>query len=166
MLVAATVAAGCGGDGETTVTTTASTTAATETTATTGTTGTGETPTSSTEITAERAALIEEADAICAAGDAQIEAAQEPLAGAPVEEQQAFVTDTLVPAIQDQLDLLAELQPAEADDAEFRGIITDAQAAVDALAADPSLVTTEGVASPFAEVNARAQAFGLEACGS
>ena len=153
------VAAGCGGDDDETTSTTSSTTT-TGTSGASGATGAGGSP--------ERAALIEEADAICTAGDKEIdEAAKEAFGDSQQEpsasDQEAFVEDTVVPNIQDQLDQLSDLDPPEADADEFQGIIDDAQSALDELADDPSVLTSGD--DPFAEVNQRAQAFGLSACG-
>jgi hypothetical protein len=151
------VVAGCGGDDEETTTVSPTTTT---TDAATGATG--------AEVSDERAALIEEADAICAEGDEEIDAEAQELFGdsnqePPAAEQEAFVEDTVIPSVQDQLDQLSELDPPEEDAEEFQSIIDNAQAALDDVAEDPS--TFVGGDDPFAEVNQQAEEFGLTACG-
>ncbi|HEX6116527.1 MAG TPA: hypothetical protein VFY99_05460 [Solirubrobacterales bacterium] len=153
------VAAGCGDDDD--ETTTSSTTTTTEGTS-------GATGATGAEVSEERAALIEEADAICEQGDKEIDAEAQEVFGnsnqePPASEQEAFVEDTVVPNIQDQLDQLSELDPPEEDAEEFQGIIDDAQAALDEVADDPSVIGSGD--DPFTEVNRRAQEFGLTACG-
>jgi hypothetical protein len=156
------VAAGCGGDDDET---TSSTTSSTTTTGTSGASGAS----GAADVSPERAALIKEADAICKAGDDEIDAAAQELYGdqQPSQaDQEKFIEDTVVPNIQDQLDQLAQLDPPEADAEEFQGIIDDAQAALDEIANDPAAyIESEGADSPFEDVNQRAQAFGLSSCG-
>jgi hypothetical protein len=152
------VATGCGGDDdETTTSTTATTTAP----------ATGATGATGADVSPERAELIEEADAICAEGDKEIDAvAEETFAnGEPsAADQEAFIEDTVVPNIQDQLDQLSELDPPAEDAEEFQSIIDNAQSALDELANDPSALSGQGD-DPFADVNEQAQEFGLRACG-
>jgi hypothetical protein len=118
---------------------------------------------------ADRAALIQEADAICAEGDREIDAeAQDVFGGAqqepPPAEQEAFVEDTVIPNIQDQIDQLRELDPPDEDADEFTAILDEAQAALDELEQDPAAFVGGGQ-NPFAEVNQMAREFGLEECG-
>lgn len=160
-LAAGLIAAGCGDDDD--ETTTATTTEETGTTGTTGATG------AAGDVSPERAELIEQADEICAEGDREIDAeAQDVFGGSqqepPQAEQEAFVEDTVIPNVQDQLDQLRELDPPEEDAEEFTAIIDEAQEALDELEADPSAIG--GGEDPFAEVNKRARAFGLQDCGS
>jgi hypothetical protein len=161
-LATALIAAGCGGDDDE-----PTTTAATEGTATGATGATG-----AADVSPERAELIEQADEICAEGDREIDAEAQDVFGnaqqePPQAEQEAFVEDTVVPNIQDQIDQLRELDPPEEDADEFTAILDDAQAALDEVEADPSVLSRgSGGGDPFAEVNQRAQAFGLKACGS
>jgi hypothetical protein len=157
VMAAGLIAAGCGGDDDDETTTVSSTT-----------TTEGATGATGAEVSEERAALIEEADAICAAGDEEIDAEAQDVFGnsneePPAAEQEAFVEDTVIPNVQDQLDQLSELDPPEEDAEEFQSIIDNAQAALDELADDPS--TFVGGEDPFADVNQQAQEFGLTACG-
>jgi len=158
VLALGSVAAGCGGDDDETTTSTISST--TEDSGATGASG-------ASDVSPERAALIAEADAICAEGDEEIDAAaRETFAnGEPsAAEQEAFVEDTVVPSIQDQLDQLSELDPPEADADEFQSIIDGAQSALDEIEANPESLGG-GPDDPFADVNAQAQEFGLTKCG-
>ena len=154
------IAAGCGGDDEEDTTTTTS--VEETTTAAEGATGPA-------EVSPERATLIEAADAICQAGDDEIDAEAEKVFGDSNQEpsaadQESFVAETVIPSIQDQLDQLSELEAPEEDAAEFQAIIDEAQSALDELAEDPSAFVS-GDQDPFAEVNQRAREFGLTACG-
>ena len=154
-------AAGCGGDDDETSTTTT-------TSSTTGTSGaTGATGASADTSTKE--GLIAAADKICAEGDKEIEAeAQETFSGGQPSPQEAqdFVTETVVPNIQKQLDQLRELDPPEADAEEFTAIIDEAQSALDELEKNPDALNPQGSGDdPFAEVNKKAQQFGLTSCG-
>ena len=45
-------------------------------------------------------------------------------------------------------------------------LLDDANAALDEIRDDPSLVTAEGADDPFADVNAQAQDLGLTDCGN
>jgi hypothetical protein len=160
VLASGLIAAGCGDDEEDT-TTTATTTEETGTTGTTGATG-------AAEVT-DRASLIEAADAICAAGDEEIDAAAQETFGDAQEEPpaaalEAFVTETVIPNIQDQLDQLRELEPPAEDAGEFTAVIDEAQTALDELESDPSAFVAGD--DPFADANRAAQEFGLEDCGS
>jgi hypothetical protein len=160
VLALGSIAAGCGGDDDETSTVAPATT--TETTGTTGATG-------ATDIPPERAELIEEADAICAEGDEEIDAEGQKLFGdsntePSAAEQEAFVEDTVVPSIQEQLDGLSELEPPEADAEEFQSIIDNAQSALDELEQNPGVLGS-GEDDPFADVNEQAQEFGLTKCG-
>ncbi len=151
--------AGCGDDDdETTSTTTDS-----------GTTGaTGATGESGAAVLP--ADFIKEADAICAEGDEAIDAEAKKTFGGggepSNEEQEAFVTDVVVPNIQDQLDQLAELDPPEEGAEEFEALISDANAALDEVESDPAgLFESGGGEDPFADVNKQAKALGLTDCG-
>jgi hypothetical protein len=139
------IAAGCGGDDDD---------------------GGGDDPTA-TETTETTASLTKEewitqADAICHESDTKIEAGA-PAGSATAAEVDAFVSDTLVPAVQTQLDDIRALGPPEGAEDEATAIIDEAQAALDQLSDDPTLIRNQQ--DPFADANADAQAFGLTVCG-
>jgi hypothetical protein len=157
--LAAALIAGCGGDDDEEPTTTPTEEAATGATGATG----------AADVSLERAELIEQADEICAEGDRQIDAeAQEVFGGSqqepPAAEQEAFVTETVIPNIQNQIDQLRDLDPPEEDAEEFTAILDEAQSALDDLEQDPGAFVGGGE-DPFAEVNQRAREFGLRDCG-
>ena len=162
-LAAGLIAAGCGDDDDET-TTAATTTPTTTTAGATGATGATGEPLSKDEF-------ITEADAICEAGDQEIDAeAQDffPEGGSPgAAEEEAFVSEVVVPNIQEQLDGIAALTPPEGDEDEVQAILAAAQQAVDELEEDPSALSGGGGGGdPFAEANRLAQDYGLKACGS
>lgn len=111
-----------------------------------------------------------EADAICAEGDREIdEEAREVFGNADQEpssaEQEEFFTDTVTPGIQEQIDGLRDLGEPEEGAEEFATFLDDAQAALDEVEEDPSLVIGEGE-DPFADVEEQAKALGLKDCAS
>jgi hypothetical protein len=150
--VTALVAAGCGGDDDD------DTTAAT----------TGETAVAGGEPPSKEEFIVE-ADAICKQGDREINQAGRETFGEEQpsqEEQEQFVTATVLPNIQGQLDGIRALTPPEGDEDEVAAILEAAQTAVDEAEQDPSALTQAGGGSdPFAEANRLAQDYGLTNCG-
>ena len=149
--------AGCGDDDDETTTTTTTTSGASGATGATGEAG------SATALPAE---FIDEADAICAEGDDAIDAEAEETFqdGQPSEKDQlAFVEDTVVPNVRQQLkDLKALDPPAEGAD-DFQALLDNANDALDQIESDPQAFI--GGEDPFVEVNKQAQELGLQACG-
>ena len=121
------VAAGCGGDDETTSTST--------TAGATGTTGAA-----GASLTHEQ--FVAQADAICVAGDKTIETAAQALGQSPTEAvlEQA-VTDSVVPALQQQHDAIAALPAPEGEETQVDDLLSNLQEGIDALEEDPTLVT-------------------------
>jgi hypothetical protein len=149
---AALVAAGCGGDDD-----------ATSAATTTGATGSGGgEPLSKQEF-------ISEADAICKQGDKEIaEAGREQFGNErqpSEEEQEQFVTDTVIPNIQNQVDSIRSLTPPEGDEDQVTAILDAAQEGIAKGVQDPSSFTVGAGEDPFAEANRLAQDYGLTACG-
>jgi hypothetical protein len=143
--------AGCGGDDDTSSTTGAS----------------GASGVSGAALTEDE--WVQQADQICAAGDKDIDQAANDTFGGQQPSQaeiEQFANDTLIPNIQAQLDAIQALTPPEeiADDA--TQLVDDANAALDEIRDDPSLVAASSSEDPFAEVNKEAQALGLHACGN
>lgn len=156
------IAAGCGDDDEPTTTTTTTEAAATGASGASGTSG-------PKNVSPERAELIQQADEICGESDDEIEAAAEERFGdtkkePPVAEQEAFISETVVPNIQGQLDQLRELDPPEEDAEQWNGLLDDLEQAIGEVEADPSAVTG-GEDGPFEDVNRQAAEFGLKVCG-
>jgi hypothetical protein len=113
------------------------------------------------------AALTEEEFAtqgneICSAGNQDTEAAAQALGNNPSQaELEAYVTDTLVPSIQTQIDGIRALPAPEAQSGDVETFLDDAQEQLDQLESDPSLVTQQDL---FADVNAQANELGLTEC--
>lgn len=150
------IAAGCGDDDDETTTSPTTTTTA----GATGATGATGEPLSKEEF-------IAQADAICKAGDKEIDAAGEEFfseGGSPGQaEEETFITETVIPNVQGQVDGIAALAPPEGDEDEVQAIVDAAQQAIDDVEADPSVLGTQG--DPFAEANQLAQDYGLKVCG-
>ena len=144
-------AAGCGGDDETT---SATTTAV-------GATGEAGVPVSDDEF-------VTEANAICAAGNGEIDTAAEELftAGEPTDaELDQFANDVLVPSIEGQIEAIGALTPPDEIADEVTTFLEDAEAALDEVESDPSLLAgNTGAADPFADVNDEAAQLGLDEC--
>jgi hypothetical protein len=140
LAVAALALAGCGGGAETT-------TAAIDSTA--------------APIT--KSAFVRKANAICAKGNAENKAAGAKLGAEPSEAQVvAFVKRTEVPAVQAQIDALKALGAPRGDEATVAKMLTLAQAGVNAVKAQPTIVTSgSNVFARFARV---AHPYGLTSC--
>lgn len=130
------IAAGCGGDD-----------------------GSSSSPTSSALTKSE---FITQADAICKSGDAAINAAPQPKSQKQAE---AFITSTVVPNVQKQVDQIRALGAPSGDEDQVNAILDSAQQGIDTVTADPSAIASRNGSDPFADANQKAKAYGLEACG-
>jgi hypothetical protein len=152
VLAAGLICAGCGDDDDETTTA-----------ATTETTGSvAGSPLSEDEF-------IAEADAICEAGDAEIDAAARdffPEGGSPgIAEEKAFALEVLLPSIQEQLDQIRGLTPPEGSEDDVAAFLDTAQETVDELEEDPTPLTGGGSGGdPFAEAERLATQLGLQVC--
>jgi hypothetical protein len=108
--------------------------------------------------------LIEQANAVCDAGNERIAAAFEEFEGGGPEEVKAFFDDELLPTVLAQLDELRELQPPDDVAAELQALFDDVEAIVDDLASQSGEDLAEPAEDPFAGVNARFLELGLDAC--
>lgn len=154
-LAAGLIAAGCGDDDDETTTAATTTAGATGATGATG-VGTGE-PLSQDEF-------IAEADQICTDSDKKINAAGQDIGNKPSDQEfDQFVTETLVPEIQGQIDDIRALTPPEGDEDEVSAILDAAQDGVDQIEQDPSSV--QGEDDPFQEANQLAKDYGFKKCG-
>ncbi len=149
--------AGCGDDEESTSTTTTTTEASGASGATSG-SGSGLLP----------AEFIEQADAICKAGDPAIEKAFRSL-GNPSEASEAeiesVITDRVVPEIRSQIEAIRQLDAPSEGAEELTTFLDDADAVVDEIEDDPSLLfegSPQG--NPFEDVNKQADELGLQEC--
>jgi hypothetical protein len=118
----------------------------------------------STEAAPTKAAYIEQADGLCAADEDKINAVAADLPqdiNAP--EVQDAITDELLPIYQEQLTALRDLTPPEGDEDATAAIYDALEDALTQVEEDPSTLASEDL---FADANAKAEAFGLEVCGS
>jgi hypothetical protein len=140
--------AGCGGDDETTTTDTGASEA-----------------TEAPGVALSADDFVQQGNAICRAGNQELDAAAETLlSGEPSDaDVEAYVTDTLVPSIQGQVDAIRALPAPEELSGDVETFLDDAQAALDELEADPSLLASEPD-EVFADVNQQAQDLGLTEC--
>lgn len=140
-LAAGLIAAGCGDDDDETTTTSSTTTAATGATGATG-AATGEPLTN--------AEFVEQADQICADGDAEI------------EQQQNASPEDVAANIQQQVDDIRALTPPEGDEDEISAILDAADEGVQQLEDTGKFEK----APALQEATQLAKQYGLEVCGS
>ena len=144
------IAAGCGGDDETTTTSAGASGAS-------GATG--------EQGALTKAAFLKQGNAICAKGNKELDSAFNSLGkNASQADQEKVVTDTVVPNIQGQIDDIDAFTPPKGDEGEVQSIVDSAEAALGKIKADPSLLTEQGGSDPFAEVNKKLKAYGLNVC--
>lgn len=116
----------------------------------------------SSDIT--KAEFVEQGNAICAAGNEELRVAAEPIDSSDQAAIEAYATDVLVPNIRGQLDDLRDLGFPEADADVLESTLAEADAVLDDVEADPSLITSTD--DPFSEVNDTLTEYGLVECGS
>lgn len=114
-----------------------------------------------------KAEFIEQGDAICKEnqeeGEAELGAVIEEIGSEPSEEdQERVVTEVVVPTLQASADGLRGLTPPEGEEDAVAEIVDGFDAAIASIEEDP-VAALEG--DPFADVNEKAIAFGLEVCG-
>jgi hypothetical protein len=107
--------------------------------------------------------FVADANQVCEEGNTELDAAAEQVFGKDrptAEDEGTFITETLVPNVQGQIDEIRDLGAPEGDEDEINGILEDAEAALSDLEANP---TFEG-GDPFADVNRRLADYGLTTC--
>ena len=130
--------AACGGDDETVTTD-----------------STQGTPLSESDFTSQ-------ANAICAAGNQEVDSAIADLGQSPSKDEiTAFASDTLVPSIQGQINDIAALGAPEGQTEQVDTFLEDAQDTLDDLEANPEKAEDDQL---FADVNKQADALGLTEC--
>lgn len=108
--------------------------------------------------------FVTQANEICKSGNADLETAGSETQGGPgTPEFDSFVTDTLVPNVQGQIDGIRDLGIPEEDDS-LNATLDEAEEITNGLADDPSSLTEGG--DPFAPVNEELSAAGLTECAS
>lgn len=148
-LVAALLAAGCGGGGDE---------------------SSGDGTESSSSLT--KAELIKQGDEICEKGDAAIEKEANEFAAEhsidtekPTEAQQEEVIEQVVgPAIKRQAEEIADLGPPQGEEEAVEEIVAAVGDGADQIEEDPAAVL-EGK-NPLAEAGKLARAYGFEKCGN
>lgn len=112
--------------------------------------------------------FLAQGNAICAKGSKETNAAAKKIftqSQAPSQAaQEKFVTDTVGPTVQTEIDGIEALTPPSGDEDQVKAITDAAQSALDKVKADPSLVTEQGGSDPFAQANKLAKAYGLDQC--
>lgn len=118
--------------------------------------------TSSTTATLTKEEFVQQANAICAEANAENEAAAKE-AQASGGDQEAFITDTLLPSIQAQITAIEDLPVPSGEEEQVSEIVTAVNQGLDEAEADPAALTSG--ADPFAEANQLANDYGMTDCG-
>ena len=122
----------------------------------------------STTAALSKQEFIKQADQVCAKGDKEIEQAAGDVFGGGQQparqEQERFITKTVIPNVQQQVDDVRALTPPEGDEKEVAAILDSAQEGSDTVEKDPSVLTGGGK-DPFAESDRLASDYGLKQCG-
>jgi len=107
--------------------------------------------------------FLAEGNAICAQGNQKIGPASQALGNHPSQAQITdFVTSTFVPNIQSQIDGIRALAAPTADKAAVKTMLDVAQANLNRMKSDPSLLAAN--TPPFGEFAKLAHPYGLTAC--
>jgi hypothetical protein len=108
--------------------------------------------------------FVAQADAICQTANAELDAVGQDLGNAPSQaDLEKAVEDTVIPNLQDQLNQIEALGAPEGETEQVDEITTGLSDAIDELEQDPGKITDENV---FADVNQKAEDFGLTVCGA
>ncbi|HXW59851.1 MAG TPA: hypothetical protein VEJ23_10285 [Solirubrobacteraceae bacterium] len=119
---------------------------------------------SSSKPTITKAEYVQKANAICVQGNAKQRAAVASLGEHPSEAQvKAFMTSTLVPNIQAQIDQVRALGAPSGEAATVSHMLALAQEDLDKTKSNPAVFTSES-SHPFANFAAVAHPYGLTAC--
>ena len=105
---------------------------------------------------------ISQADANCKKADKELDQSQGPQGANGLDE---FVTGTLVPNIQGQVDFVQNLDGPEEVEDEVNPILDDAQAAIDQLEKQPSQLENGAAARDLQQAGQDLQEYGFEECG-
>ncbi len=131
--------------------------------------GGSDSSTSTTSETLTKSEFVAKANAICAKGNQEIRAAGKKLFSsgqAPSQAaQEKFVTATVIPSIQQQVDAVDDLPAPAGDEQKVQAIVNAARSALDKVKQDPSLITAQGQSDPFAQADKLTNSYGLTQCG-
>lgn len=165
--------AGCGSDDPTTSPPVTTATAAATSDAPTAQPTTAEpttTPTSTAPDSSAggltKAQFLAKGNAICKAGNAEVEAAFMKLGQTPTHAQiEKVAVDTLIPSVKRQIAAIRALGIPASEKPKVEALLRKAEADLKTLAADPSVLNEQGN-DPFEQTNKDLSAYGLTTCGS
>ena len=125
---------------------------------------------SSSTAALSKSEFLAQGNTICEKGDKAINEAGKKVftqSQAPSQAtQEKFVTDTVIPSIQSQIDAIDALPAPSGDEDQVQAIVDAAQSALDKAKQDPSLITDQSQGSdPFAQANKLTDDYGLTKCG-
>ena len=114
-----------------------------------------------------KAEFLKQGNAVCAKGNAEINAAGKKLGSARPSRAVLvkFATDTIIPNVEQQINGVAALKPPKADKSTVDALVASARQALAKIKANPALAITSGSQDPFAASNKQANAYGLTKCG-
>jgi hypothetical protein len=117
-----------------------------------------------------KAEFLRKGNAICAAGNKEINAQGKKLFGSNQKrpskaKMKQFASTVLIPSVQKQVDQIKALGAPKGDEAQVNAITAAAQDGIDKGKQDP-LALTSDKADPFKKANKLAREYGLKACGS
>jgi hypothetical protein len=116
-----------------------------------------------------KAEFLKQGNEICKKGSQQIDKEAKKVFTSNQEPSQAefnkFVTGTVIPSTQGQIDDIRDLNPPSDDEDQVNAILDSAQAALDKTKQDPTLLQG-GKNDPFKKTNQLSKAYGLTVCGS
>lgn len=110
--------------------------------------------------------FVAQANEICAASSAELEAAAQeafPNGQPTPEELEPFATETLLPAIEGQLQAIGELPVPEGEEENVAEVLDAANQGLEEAQADPAALSS-GQSDPFAEANQLAADYGMTEC--
>jgi hypothetical protein len=131
--------------------------------------GGSDSTTSSTSETLTKSEFVAKANAICAKGNQEIRAEGKKLFSsgqAPSKAaQEKFVTGTVIPSIQQQVDGVDALPAPAGDEQKVQAIVDAARSALAKVKQDPALITEQAQSDPFAQADKLTNAYGMTQCG-
>lgn len=123
-------------------------------------------------LTAEPLTKVEflrEADRICHASEARIEAAADDLVVAEDEPDPAEVervaTEIVVPALEAEVAAIRALDPPQGDEERVAAILAATERGIEAIEADPRDLIDGGIPAPLRRAQRLAEAYGSRECG-
>jgi hypothetical protein len=114
-----------------------------------------------------KAEFLQKGNAICEAGNAQLQADFEALGtNKPTQAQlEQVVTGKLVPSVEAQISDIRALGAPAGDEDQVKAILDAASAGIAKVKADPALIASNGGQDPLKQSNELANAYGLTSCG-